>query len=65
MTIKIYHQPDGDVRITRVTPNGVEQTMCSRLIEGRVVSIDIVVANLATEVCVAALPDNHETSEEQ
>lgn len=40
MKIKVYNE-NGNIRITKITPSGVEQTMFSNLIDGEVVEIDV------------------------
>ena len=58
MTIKVYHNLDGSVSITKVAPSGLEQPICSKVVEGKVVTIDVVVANLASEISVSNVPEN-------
>lgn len=49
MTIKIYHNIDGSVKISKIAPTGLEQPIYSNLKEGQVATLDITVANLALE----------------
>lgn len=46
MKIKVYNEK-GNIRITKTTTNGTEQTMFSSLYDGEVVEINVEVTNLS------------------
>lgn len=48
MKIKVYNE-NGNIRITKITMNGLEQTMFNSLSDGEVVEIDVEVANLSVK----------------
>lgn len=49
MTIKIYHNIDGSVKITKISASGLEQPVHSNIREGQVAILDVTVANLALQ----------------
>ena len=48
MKIKVYNE-NGNIRITKITMNGLEQIMFNSLSDGEVVEIDVEVANLSVK----------------
>lgn len=48
MRIKVYNE-DGQVKVVKVTNNGLEQTMFSNVADGEVAIIDVEVANLSVQ----------------
>lgn len=48
MKIKVYNE-NGNIKITKITNNGVEQTLFSALRDGEVAEINVEVANLSIE----------------
>ena len=48
MKIKVYNE-NGNIKITKVTNNGMEQTLFDSLYDGEVVEVDVEVANLSVK----------------